>query len=112
MVKYYQKLIKLRKNHPALRMPTTQMIQENLSFLDLKESGVIVYLLKGGASGDTWKEILVVFNGNQEAKKINIPLGNWTVALDGNSINEQGLYKIVGPEIIVDYSSAMLLFKE
>lgn len=112
VVKYYQKLIKLRKNHPALRMPTTQMIQENLSFLDLKESGVIVYLLKGGASGDTWKEILVVFNGNQEAKKINIPLGNWTVALDGNSINEQGLYKIVGPEIIVDYSSAMLLFKE
>jgi len=112
VVKYYQQLIQLRKNHPAFRMTTTQMVQEHLTFLDVGESGVVAYLLKGAASGDTWKEILVLFNGSQEAKKVAIPLGNWTVALDGNSINEQGLYKIEGPEIVIDYSSAMLLFRE
>lgn len=112
IIKYYQQLIKLRKNHPAFRMSTTQMIQENLSFLDHNESGVVAYLLKGEASGDAWKEILVLFNGNREAKKIEIPMGQWTVALDGNSIHEQGLYKIEGAELVIDYSSAMLLFRE
>jgi len=112
VVKYHQQLIKLRKKHPAFRMPTAQMIQENLSFLDVRESGVVAYLLKGEASGDTWKEILVLFNGSQEVKKVAIPKGNWTVALDGNSISEEGLYKISEPEIVVDYSSAMLLFRK
>lgn len=112
IVKFYQQLIVLRKNHPAFRMTTTQMIQENLSFLDIKESGVVAYVLKGETSNDIWKEILVVFNGNQEAKKIGIPNGQWIVVLDGESINEHGLYKVEGPEIVIDYSSAMLLFKK
>ncbi len=112
VVQFYQKLISLRKNHPAFRMPTTQMIQENLSFLDVQESGVVVYLLKGASSNDSWEEILVVFNGSQAAKKIRIPKGQWIVALDGENINENGLYKIETSEIVIDYSSAMLLFKK
>ncbi len=112
VVQFYQKLISLRKNHPAFRMPTTKMIQENLSFLDVQESGVVVYLLKGASSNDSWEEILVVFNGSQAAKKIRIPKGQWIVALDGENINENGLYKIETSEIVIDYSSAMLLFKK
>lgn len=111
VVLYYQQLIKLRKNHPAFRMPTTQMIQENLSFLDQQERGVVAYLLKGNAAKDTWKEIIVIFNGNQEAKKVAIPSGTWKVVLDGKSINEDGLYQIVGPELVIDYSSTILLFR-
>ncbi len=112
VVKFYQQLILLRKNHPAFRMPTTEMIQENLFFLTIKESGVVAYLLKGAESKDAWKEILVVFNGSQEAKRIDIPKGQWMVALDGEDINEEGLYTIAGSYLVVDYSTAMLLFRE
>ena len=70
----YKKLIQLRKNHPAFRMPTTEMIQQHLKFLDFEEGSLLVgYTISGNANGDSWKDILVLFNGNQVDKAVDIP---------------------------------------
>src|SRR6202007_2812520 len=67
---YYKGLIALRKNHPAFRMPSTKMIQAHLSFLDTKDPNIVAYQLSGNANGDSWKNIVVIFNGNTIDKKI------------------------------------------
>ena len=109
--RYYQQLIQLRKNHPAFRMPTTKMIQEHLSFLEMPEQGLIGYTIKNNANGDKWKDILILFNGNLEVKQVPIPEGVWQVALAENRIDEQGLYQVVSPIVTIVESSAMVLFK-
>jgi pullulanase len=91
VVDYYKGLINLRKHHPAFRMPSTKMIQQNLEFLKTNDSLVIGYILKDHANSDKWKNIIVLFNGNNTTKDFNLPDGNWTVAVNGNTINEAGM---------------------
>jgi pullulanase len=112
VVDYYKGLIELRKNHPAFRMPSTQMIQTHLNFLDTKDLNIIVYQISGNANGDTWKNILVVFNGNTTDKKINIPTGNWTLATDGNTINEKGIKQVSAGETAIPATSAYILYEK
>ena len=108
---YYKKLIYLRKNHPAFRMPTTQMIQQHLKFMDFKEGDLLIgYTISGNANGDSWKDILVLFNGNLEAKTIDLPEGKWTVALNEDKINEKGVFTVFN-KVSLPASSAMVLFR-
>ena len=109
---YYKGLIALRKNHPAFRMPSTQMIQSRLQFLDTTDSNIVAYRINGNANEDSWKNILVVFNGNTTAKKLRIPQGNWMVAVDGESIDEKGMRKVSGGEMPVAATSAYVLFEK
>jgi len=111
---YYQSLIELRKNHPAFRMRTNEEIQEHLTFLDFETGGLVGYIIKDNANGDTWKDIVVLFNGKQETQTATIPAGNWTIALKGNQIKETGLGKLVikkGDTLEIPASSAMVLYK-
>ncbi len=74
---YYKQLIALRKTHPAFRMPTTEMIQKHLEFVDGTPLKVVAFQLKDHANGDTWKNILVIYNANQEPTKVQLPAGQW-----------------------------------
>ncbi len=107
---YYKRLIALRKNHPAFRMPSTHMIQTNLSFLDTKDDNIVAYQLSGNANGDSWKNIVVIFNGNTMDKKITIPQGNWILAADCNTINEQGIKQVDGGELTIPATSIYVLY--
>ncbi|MGZ3763663.1 MAG: type I pullulanase [Mucilaginibacter sp.] len=109
---YYRALIALRKNHPAFRMPSTKMIQIHLKFLDTKDPNIIAYQISGNANGDSWKNVLVVFNGNTTDKKVTIPKGKWTLAADGSIINEKGIEKINSGEIPVSATSAYILYEQ
>jgi pullulanase len=109
---YYKGLIALRKNHPAFRMPLTQMIQSHLKFLDTKDPNIIAYQISGNANGDGWKNILVIFNGNTADKKITVPQGNWTLAADGNTINERGIKQANGGDMQISAASAYILYEK
>jgi pullulanase len=109
---YYKGLIALRKNHPAFRMPSTQMIQSHLNFLDIKDPNIIAYQISGNANGDNWKNILVIFNGNTAEKKITLPGGNWTLAADENVINENGIRNIDAGETPLPATSAYILYEK
>ena len=107
---YYKGLIALRKNHPAFRMMSANMIAQNLKFLDTGDPGVICYQLSNNANGDSWKNILVVLNGNTSAKTISIPPGNWTLGADENIINEIGIKSGLQGNIIIPRTTAYVLF--
>ena len=109
---YYKGLIALRKNHPAFRMPSTQMIQSHLNFLDIRDPNIIAYQISGNANGDSWKNILVIFNGNTAEKKITLPGGTWTLAADENTINEGGIRNIEAGEIPLPATSAYILYEK
>lgn len=109
---YYQSFIALRKNHPAFRMPTNDLIQENLKFEKNNIPGIISYQLINHANGDKWKNIFVVFNGNKESKSVELPAGKWTLIANETGVNETGFAIITDNKINVAGISAYILFQE
>ena len=86
---YYKGLIALRKNHPAFRMPTTEMIQQHLNFTETEDPLLIIYQINNHANNDKWKDIIVLLNGEAKDKNVQLPVGKWTLVADGNTINEK-----------------------
>lgn len=82
---YYQNLIKLRKEHPAFRMPTAQEIRKKLSFTSV-DGGLVSFEISDHANNDTWKDILVVYNATTQA--VSLPLeGSWNIAVKGDDFD-------------------------
>lgn len=106
---YYTHLIALRKKHPAFRMRSTTLIQENLQFLPWQTPNVVQYTLNGAAVGDTWKRIWVVLNGNKDATEVPVPQGKWRIVLNGNSVNEKNKQVLSSKVLTVPPISAMIL---
>jgi len=106
---YYKKIIQLRKNHSAFRMTSTADIQKHLSFLPVEGNNLIAYQIKDHANGDSWKDIIVVFNGNKDAKELEIPEGEYTVVVKDGQIDEAGLGKQSGGTISINGRSALIL---
>jgi pullulanase len=108
---YYKGLINLRKQHPAFRITTHDIIKQNLKFLDTKTPNVIAYTLMGNVNGDTWKDILVVLNGNRSEKRIVIPSNNWSLAVHNGVINLNGMASVKDTIFTVAPSSASILYR-
>ncbi len=87
---YYKDLITLRKNHPAFRMPTTEMVQQHLRFLDTHQALVVGYHIGDNANNDPWKDILVFYNANAHGVDVELPEGDWTIVATKFSIEETG----------------------
>jgi len=109
---YYQGLIKLRKEHPAFRMPTESMVQQYLKFLEVKFPNVVAFTLNGNLNGDTWRDLLVIYNGNRIPAIITIPKNNWNVAVHDGQINLNGLGTVTDTTFVVAASSASVLYSE
>ena len=109
---YYRALIQLRKNHPAFRMPSTAMIQQHLKFLETTEKNLVAYQISGNANSDTWKNIVVIFNGSQKSQTVKIPAGKWKVVLEGEKVNEKGVREVPLGSVLVPGISALILVAE
>ena len=109
VVAYFQNLIKLRKEHPAFRMPTAKEVQENLEFLKI-EDGFVSYQLKNNANNDSWKTILVIYNAQKNS--VNYTLKeSWNIAVLGDDFNfekEQKVSKMVN----IPAKSMTILFQK
>ena len=109
---YYQGLISLRKAHAAFRIPSQELVQKHLKFIDLQIPNVIAYTLTDHVNGEKWKDILVIYNGNRKAKSITIPEGVWNVVCHNGLINLNGLFQVKTTKFIVAPSSASIMYFE
>lgn len=110
LVDYYKALIALRKAHPAFRMPTNEMVQKDLVFLPVNDPQLIAYQLKDYANQDSWQEIVVIFNGSDLEKKIDLPDGIWKAALENYKFKKDE--KTHASSVSIAPYSAMILYRE
>jgi pullulanase len=106
---YYKGLIALRKQHPAFRLRDTTQLQQQLVFLDHKIPGLVGYQLKEYAGGDSWKNILVLFNGNAKSITTDIPNKSWTVVADHQEVNLNGIRSFQGKSVSLPQHSALIM---
>ncbi len=107
---YYKELIALRKAHPAFRMQKNEMVQERLVFLPTNDSQLIAYQLKDHANNDSWRQIIVIFNGADLEKNIGLPNGVWKVALQNYQFTN--VEKSLSGNVVAAPYSAMILYQE
>ncbi len=106
---YYAGLIQLRKNHPAFRMISVSIIRNNLTFLD-SPSNTVTFLLNGQAVGDTWEQIIVIYNGNDTATTFSLPAGMWNIVMRRGKAGETVLDQAKG-SVVVEAIGCMLLYQ-
>ena len=109
---YYKDLIALRKAHPAFRMQNVQQVNEHLKFLSFKNTNTVGYTIEGNANGDSWKRILVLFNGNNSTANLNLPAGKWKVVADQQGVYPQGGTTLRATNHSLPPISALILAEE
>jgi pullulanase len=111
--RYYQSLISLRKAHPAFRITSSYIMRKHLIFSSDYQPGVASYVLVNHANGDSWRTILLIFNGNRESVKFNlVPHIRWRIVAQDSVINPESTE--YAPEIEVEVSgiSMMMLVED
>ena len=106
-VEYFKGLINLRKNHAAFRMPTADLIREHLSFID-SPANTVAYSITN-APEETWENITVLINGNEEATTFELPSRGWVIVVNGDEAGETSLGRVSGSTITVDAKSLVVL---
>jgi len=106
---YFQKLIQLRKNHPAFRIKTADEIRKHVNFCTQYKLGVVSYCIHGKEVGDSWEKIILIFNAKNSTDSIPLPEGIFQVVANGNEILENGFGIFVTNEVIVNGISMMIL---
>ena len=104
---YYQRLIALRRHHPAFRLGNANLIRQHLSFLPTQPN-LVGFMLTGHAGGDVWDNIIVVFNANNEAREVTVPKGRYTIVASNGTINETGWGSVETDHLWVDAHSMLI----
>jgi len=104
---YYQRLIALRRHHPAFRLGDANLIRQHLSFLPTQPN-LVGFMLTGHAGGDVWNNIIVVFNANNEVREVTVPKGRYTIVASNGTINETGWGSVETNHLWVDAHSMLI----
>ena len=104
---YYQRLIALRRHHPAFRLGNANLIRQHLSFLPTQPN-LVGFMLTGHAGGDVWNNIVVAFNANNEAREVTVPKGRYTIVASNGTINETGWGSVETDHLWVDAHSMLI----
>jgi len=109
---YYRDLIALRKAHAAFRIPTQEMVQKHLNFMDSIAPNVVAFTLNDHVNGEKWKDILVIYNGNRNPVSLDVPPAPWTVICHDGLIDLSGIMKLKSTRFTVAPSSASIMYVE
>lgn len=105
---YYKNLTRLRRNHPAFRLGSADLVRRHLEFLPT-QPGLVAFRLKDYAGRDDWRNIIVILNAAKQQRKVTIPQGNYTIVCHEGKIDENGLSTFSGSEATVSAQSALIL---
>ena len=108
--RYYACLIHLRRTHPAFRMLSASDIRTHLTFLDSPEN-TVMFELSGHANGDSWNNMLVIYNPNKADMLCTLPPGNWTIVVSRDRISESYLGQI-SARVVVPGISCMVMYQD
>ena len=104
--------IELRRQHPAFRMDDSEMVRQKLAFLPKYIPGVIAFELKDHANGDSWKNIVLLFNGNNYSVEYEIPERRWLIVAQNGELRPQGMGHVVTGRVRLHPVAMMVLAEE
>ncbi|GEM_PF-3799339 len=89
---YIQKILAIKKSHPAFQMTNPSMINDHVVFLD-SPPNTFAFKIINNANGDRWREILIVYNFSDKTTKTPDQSLNWHVAVRSSSETDSSIIK-------------------
>lgn len=109
---YYAGLIELRKAHPAFRLDDTADLVSHLSVMNQADN-LVSFKLGEYAAGDSWKNIVVIYNANQETKSVSLPSDTtWNVVVNEDRAGIDVINSFQASQVDVPALSMMVLYDE
>lgn len=103
-VKYIQRLVQLRKNHPAFRLRDAASIRKHLRFEPCPEHAV-AFTLRDHAGGDPEEHMYVLYYAGRKESSLALPeLGEWKILL-----GEEHITRLTGDSLVVEGIGAVIL---
>jgi pullulanase len=87
---FYRGLIALRRAHPAFRLTEKSRVDAVLEFAPAVPANVVEFVLKHNANGDSWKTILVIYNGNKAPQNLTVT-GDWSIVANDQAAGTETL---------------------
>ncbi|XOV81131.1 MAG: alpha-amylase family glycosyl hydrolase [Aestuariibacter sp.] len=106
---YYASVITMRNDHPGFRMNTWDEINNHVTS-SRPRYGVVVNHINAQANGDSWSEILVIYN-SADNYSYNLPSGTWKVAMEGGLGYDPNGRSVSG-NIIAEGTAVTVLYKD
>lgn len=111
LFEYVKGLIRLRKAHPAFRMNRAESIREHLTFLSTPVSNTLAVHLKNNANGDSFTDIVLLFNANTSEVRFKLPhFGVWNVIVDGERAGVEVVQSFINDSVVLPELTAMVLY--
>lgn len=108
---YIKTLIAMRKAHSAFRMKDAAAIKKNLRFVEKVPEQLIAYTINGAAVGDSWKKVLVVYNGSSKEQLLTGQGTAWKSYIRDNKLAEKPLSKADKSGIVIaPYSCSVFYY--
>ena len=92
---FYRGLIALRKAHLAFRLTEKAAVDQALEFATNLPANVVAYVIKDHANGDSWRNILVIYNGTAQKQDVKVA-GDWTIVANDKQAGIDGLQTVKG----------------
>lgn len=111
---YYKGLIAFRKEHPLLRLSTSDEVTSRARAVENLDKNVVAFILDnadGKLEGENAEKIFLAFNPNETETTITLPEGTWNVYIKGDKSGTRILGSASGT-VTVDPISAVVLVKE
>jgi type I pullulanase len=107
-VNYVRRLIALRKNHAAFRLPNADLIRKHLVFEEVP-ANCVAFTLRNHANGDKAKDLYVIHNANWHQVQVALPgFGFWRSAFGDEHI-EDVTTLLNGQLVVKPYGTVVLL---
>lgn len=106
---YYQDVIAMRKAHPGFRLTSWDAINNDV-ISERPRYGVLVNRIAAGYHGDSWKQIIVIYN-SADNFTYSLPAGTWKVAME-KSDPAAGNGREVSGSIVAEGTAVTVLYQE
>ena len=90
---FYRGLIALRKAHPAFRMTDKAAVAAALDFATNMPENLVAYVIRDHANGDSWKNILVIYNGSAQSREVAVK-GDWSIVANDRQAGVEQLQTV------------------
>ncbi|WP_226703933.1 type I pullulanase [Microbulbifer elongatus] len=106
---YYKDVIALRRAHPAFRLTSWDDINQHVTS-DRPRYGVIVNRINGAAVGDSWSDVIVIYN-SADNFNYTLPSGEWKVAME-KSDPAAGNGRVVSGSVVAEGTAVTVLYRD
>ncbi|MCX2836158.1 type I pullulanase [Microbulbifer thermotolerans] len=106
---YYKDVIALRRAHPAFRLTSWDAVNQYVTS-SRPRYGVVVNHIDGAAVGDSWSEIIVIYN-SADNYTYSLPSGEWKVAME-KSDPAKGNGRVVSGSVVAEGTAVTVLYRD